>query len=345
MQRSDAATVISFADLLPGDIFAFSFHGVPHTGIYAPKEGCQGDIIHMYFDKERMGAIRSTLSKILLMNHDVYIFRHRQLDGAALAKQAEHWLEQGIEYSKPRLAESLMETTDAEAADEDNLLNYLLIAARRETIPVKTHQFPCPPTSRIADIGLTMLLPDFIYFRPQLYIGAMLAMYGANNPDRPKGLTCIAFVLSCLAAVALQDDIAPVNAMTGWKSRKDFTEAEIQQFDFARIREKLSPSIAKLNPHKPSPYEFYHILNTDETYWQKIGVMDKTITKTFDKQAYQQEQVALIEKIKENRAQFLRTFGEKIFNRDPDRPYRHFTLFNEPKAEEEAMLDNSFKPY
>src|SRR3990167_615480 len=196
MQKMENPKQTTIHDLLPGDIFVFNYYGVPHAGIYAPTPGGQGDIIHMYFDKDRTGAIKSTLSKLLLSGSEVYIFRNKKLDGEAIAAQAEFWLNQGIEYEKPRLAKSLYAYTDEEGSEDYNILKYLLIAARRETMPIKTHQFPCPPGSKIGDIGLLMLLPDFTYCRPLSYVGSRFAMVEDGNPERPRGMTCITFVLS-----------------------------------------------------------------------------------------------------------------------------------------------------
>lgn len=343
MQRIENPTQTTIHDCRPGDIFFFNFYGVPHTGIYAPTPGGQGDIIHMYFDKDRTGATKSTLSKILLSGKEVYIFRHKHLDGKAIAAQAEFWLNQGIEYDKPRLAASIYPYTDEDESDEYNILKYLLIAARRETMPIKVHQFPCPPASTITDIGLSMLFPDFTYARPLSYIGSKLAMYDADNPDRPKGMTCVTFVLSCLAAVALRDEIQPVSGKTGWASLKHadhhtgilnlLSEEESANFDVDRLRQKLTTTISKLDPHKPSPFEFFDGVRSDADHWEFVGAVDHTIVKEFDKQAYREEQLQLAANIKANRQKFIDAFGEDIFNRDPNRPRRHFTLFNEKTAE------------
>lgn len=343
MQRIENPKSTTIHDLRPGDIFVFNFYGVPHAGIYAPTPGGQGDIIHMYYDQERTGAIKSTLSKLLLTGNEVYIFRNKKLDGQAIADQAEFWLNQGIEYEKPRLAKSLYAYTDGKGLDEYNLLKYLLIAARRETMPIKTHLFPCPPSSKIGDIGLTMLLPAFTYCWPISYVGSKLAMYDDKNPDRPRGMTCITFVLSCLAAIALKDEIQPVSAKTGWVSLKHadnypgihdlLTDEEAKNFDVDRIKKKLTPVITNLDPHNPSPFEFYDSVRSDEENWEFVGAVDKTIVKKFDKQAYRQEQLDLAANIKANRQKFIDAFGEEIFNRHPERPRRHFTLFNEPKVE------------
>lgn len=354
MQRIESTKQTTIHDLLPGDIFVFNYYGVPHAGIYAPTPGGQGDIIHMYFDKDRTGAIKSTLSKLLLSGSEVYIFRHKKLDGAAIAAQAEFWLNQGIEYEKPRLAKSLYAYTDEKAAEDYNILKYLLIAARRETMPIKTHQFPCPAGSKIGDIGLVMLLPDFTYCRPLSYVGSRLAMVEDGNPERPRGMTCITFVLSCLAAIALKDEIQPVSAQTGWISLKHsdkhpglhdlLTEEEAINFDVARLRNKLTTALsnlAKLDPHNPSPDEFYNAIRTDEENWEFVGSVDNAIVKEFDKQVYHQEQQTLKVNIKANRQKFIDAFGEEIFNRHPERPHRHFTLFNEPASDQQEAQQNN----
>lgn len=351
MQRIESSLQTTIHDLRPGDIFIFNFYGVPHTGIYAPTPGGQGDIIHMYFDKERTGAIKSTLSKILMSGSEVYIFRSNKLDGNAIAAQAHFWLNQGIEYDKPRLAQSLYSYTDEETSEEYNIKKYLLIAARRETMPIKVHQFPCPPASMITDIGISMLLPDFTYCQPLSYVGSRFAMYGADDPDRPKGMTCVTFVLSCLAAVALKDEIQPVSADTGWISLKHSSnQNEIynlvskggsKNLDFDRLRDKLTPELAKIDPHKPSPFAFYDALRNDEDNWEFVGTVDNTIVKEFDKQVYRQEQLDLAANIKANRQKFIDAFGEEIFNRQPERPYRHFTLFNDKTSENPPVQDNA----
>ncbi|HTM63474.1 MAG TPA: hypothetical protein VL360_03110 [Gammaproteobacteria bacterium] len=351
MQRIESDKLTTIHDLRPGDIFFFNFAGVPHTGIYAPSPGKQGDIIHMYFDKTRAGAIKSTLSKILLSGKEIYIFRNKNLDGNAIAEQAECWLNQGVEYSKSRLAESIYPYSDEKKSEEYNILKYLLIAARRETMPIKVHQFPYHPDSNITNIGIVMLLPDYTYCRPLSYLGAKLAQYDTSDPDRPKGMTCVAFVLSCLAAIALKDEIKPVSAETGWASIKHsdkypgvqhvLTDDELINFDYDRLRHKLTPAIAKLDPHKPSPYEFYDAVRNDESNWEFIGTVDKTIVKKFDREAYRQEQAELEAAIKINRQKFLDTFGEEIFNRNPERQHRQFSIFNGTQQESVQASQNT----
>lgn len=351
MQKIENPASTTIHDLRRGDIFVFDFYGVPHAGIYAPTPGGQGDIIHMYFDNDRTGSIKSTLSKLLLSGSEVYIFRNKKLDGESIAAQAEFWLNQGIEYEKPRLAKSLYPYADTVYSEDYNILKYLLIAARRETMPIKTHQFPCPPSSKIADAGLTMLLPAFNYCWPIPYVGSKLAMYDSKNPDRPRGMTCITFVLACIAAVALKDEIQPVNAKTGWVSLKHgdkhpglqdlFTDESLKNLDVDRIKKKLTPLIFTLDPHNPSPHEFYDGLRNDADNWEFVGAVDKTIVKEFDKQAYRQEQQSLVANIKANRQKFIETFGEEIFNRHADRPARRFTIFNEPaRANQPAQQES-----
>jgi hypothetical protein len=339
MQRIDNPPETTIHDLQPGDIFIFNFYGVPHAGIYVPTPGGQGDIIHMFFDGDRTGATKSTISKLLKDGKDVYMFRHKKIDGEAVAAQADFWLNQGIEYSKSRLARSLYDYGDDESTEEMNILKYFLFAARRETAPVKSHIFPCEPTSKITDTGVGMLLPDYTYCRPLTFVGANLAMYGAKDRSRPKGLTCITFVLACLAAVALKDDVTPVNGKTGWVSLKHgtdelgiqdiFTNDQIANCNPVTVREKLSPEFTKMDPHKPSPFEFFEMLKNDTSRWRLLGRLNNAIVKPFNQQAYHAEKIQLAKNIKANRQKFVETFGEAIFNRDPNHPYRHFTVFNE----------------
>lgn len=354
---------INIHQLLPGDIIMFNVFGVPHSAIYSPQEGKQGDLIQMSYGASRSGCIKSTLSQQLkVKGRDVMVFRHKHLDGQAIANQAECWLRQGIVFDEVRLAHSIYDYGIPQTSTEYNILEYLKYAARRETMPIKVHEYPYNYTSFATYFGLGMLFPEFRYGSIPTYFFSKLATLGTGNIDRPKGMSCILFVLTCIAAVALRDEVQPVTPETGWVSLKNsrmpsqnsntlfntlrqvkseldakeidapglehiFSEEQIRQFDLDRITKKLSAGIASINPHQPSPHEFMQNLIDDQENWLSLGPVDPAIVKEFDREAFHQECEDIQQQIEENRGYFFDDFGAEIFNRDPDQPEREFVEY------------------
>lgn len=339
----------------------FDVFGIPHAGIYAPKPGMQGDLIQMSYGASRSGCIKSTLSQQLkVKDRNVLVFRSKKLDGQAIADQADFWLRQGIVFDEVRLANSIYDYGTPQTSTEYNILEYLKYAARRETMPIKVHEYPYNYTSYVTYFGLGMLFPDFQYGSLLTYLFSKFAKYGTDSIERPKGMSCIVFVLTCIAAVALRDEVRPVTAETGWASLKNsrmpeqnsnsffktlrqvktdlnakeidapgleniFTPEQINQFDLERIKKKLSAGIAAMNPHAPSPHDFLHNLANDDENWQLMGSVDNTIIKEFDREAFHRECEDIQLQIEENRELFLQDFGQEIFNRDAEKGEREFT--------------------
>ena len=362
MFSASARNKISIHDCCPGDMVFFDVFGVPHVSIYAPKPGCQGDLIQMSYGATRSGAIKSTLSQQLKTQKDVVVYRSKLLDGAAIADQAERWLRQGIVFDEVRLVNSIYDYETPKTSVEHNVLEYLKYAARRNTLPIKVHQYPYNYTSWVTSLGLGMLFPDHQYSRATTYLFSHLAKYGTDSPDRPKGMSCVIFALLCIAAVALKDEIAPVTAETGWASLKysslpadddsEFsatlhavkgvldnkgiegpglqdvmTDEQREQFNLERLIHKLGKSLAALNPHEPRPEDLIQALANDADHWESIGFVDNTILKKFDKVAFSEESDAIQKEIEVNREAFYQTFGADIFNRDPDIEERKFTVY------------------
>lgn len=355
-------------DLRPGDIIIFNVHGVHHAALYSPVEGEQGDLIQMTYDTERSGAVKSTLSKQLLIGKDVYAFRSKSkwINGEELAAQAEYWLRQGVVFDERRLARSMHDYSGLpEKSEEHNVFQYLKYAARRDTAPIKVHHYPYNYTSYMAGTALAMLFPDYTYCRPLTYFFAKAVDYTTSSYDRPKGMNCIMLVVLSIAAVALKEEIKSVNAETGWVSLRYstmpdyndldffktlgqvkeelgiddydapgletlFTDEQLEQFDIERIKEKLTSAVVKLNPQQPSPENFLQNLREDKENWESLGVLDKTVIKTFDKAAFGREVLAIKAQIEVNRKAFIAQFGPDIFNRNPDRPERHYSDYQAP---------------
>jgi hypothetical protein len=370
-------------DLKAGDIVIFYVHGVPHAAIYSPKYGEYGDLIQMNYDKQRSGAIKSTLSKQLLQGKDVYVFRSKSkwIDGEKIAAQAESWLRQGIVFDERRLARSLYDTTGEPAKSaEHNMLQYLKYTARAATMPIKVHQYPYYYSSYMTGAALGMLFPDFSYGWPHNYLAANAVEYGTSDPNRPKGMTCVTLALLCIASAALHDEVNPVTKDTGWVSLKYspepkqsnlpffqtlrkvreevhacdfdgpgldalFTEEQQANFNLERLREKLTPGIAALNPQQTPPEDFFSCLKSDTDNWQNLGILDKTVVKEFDKAAFDEERLDIGDDIPDNRMRFMGQFDLNIFNRNPDKPEKsyHVCRFRDRPSVRVELIDHEIE--
>lgn len=363
--------MISTRDLKPGDIIILNVAGAPHSAIYAPVPGKVGDLIQMGYGLKRSGAIKSTLThQVEKWNkgHAVRVIRSKHLDGAAIAAQAELWLRQGVVFDERRLVNSLHSLSYASSypSAEANVLEYLKFAARRETCPIKAQKYPYNYSSILSLIGNGINLPDVTFSHQVSKLGKKLVKKGTHKAGRPKGFTCVGFVLACLAAVVLKDEIAPVTDKTGWVSLKYSSDplhasphflqtvhkvkteigakyhhgpglhdvlspAQLESFNLERLKEKLTPLLVNQNPHHPSLKLFYADLASDPHHWEDLGFLDKsTLTKEFNPQAYRKEGQAIYKEIQINRKIFNQKFGPDIFKRSiarqKDAPIESFCL-------------------
>ena len=270
----------------------------------------------MGYGFKRSGAIKSTLTRQLQTMKKtltVHVVRSKSIDGAAIAAQAEFWLRQGVSFDERRLANSLLQFSHPDTfpshSTELNVLEYLKFAARRETLPTKSKIFPYNYSSILTLIGILLNLPDYHISNSLSSFGQKLIKIGVDKVDRPRGFTCAGFVLACIGAVALKDEIAAVTGETGWASRKDarraaagkrivielqckkfnaklvariitdqglhdmLTKEQLERFDVQRLAKKLTPLLANLNPHQPSVEMFFHAITTDPDNWEYFGCM------------------------------------------------------------------------
>lgn len=352
---------VSVHQLKPGDIIILQVSGSPHASIYSPMPGRVGDLIQMGYGCKRSGVIKSTLTRQvreLNRNNDIPVIRSRRLDGAAIAAQAEFWLRQGVVFDEIRLANSLYNYNFpgmlARPSPELNILTYLKFAARRETQPVKSNVYPFNYSSIFTLFGMAFITPAFVLCHLLALLGMMLIRFGTSRPAyRPKGLTCAGFVLACVAAVALRDEINPVSDRSGWVSLKysnlpaltdaspDYvrtvrqvqgeirasnrhqpglhdlmTEEQLRNFDLQRIAAKLTPLLVNQNPHQPSADEFMRHLTQDPDNWEFLGNLDKTnLKEEFDKQVYRDEIQEIAQHVRTNRNRFFGEFGPSLARR------------------------------
>lgn len=361
MLRNTELNSVTIHDLKPGDIIFHEVRGIPHASIFAPIDGEVSDLVHVSYATNKSGGIKSTLSRQLQTDPKTIVaFRSKRWDGEEIAKQAEFWIRQGIVFDERRLANSLYDEGEKAPSLETNIMRYLLCAARRETMPIKVHRYPYNYTDFPTSFSLAMLFPDFEVCRPLSYLFKRTVDYGTSSHNRPKGMSCIMFILFCLAAVALKDEINPVNKNTGWVSLKysplpadnesEFakilrdakeeignhnhgvagmeallSEEQMANFNIDRLVEKLTPTIAGFDLHKPSPLDFMHSLLSDKANWECLGTIDKTVLKEFDKDAYREEQLKIQQETVVNRQRFIEQFSDAIFNHDGEEQ-RKFSL-------------------
>jgi hypothetical protein len=233
---------------------------------------------------------------------------------------------------------------------EFNMLQYLKYAPRRETNPIKIHHYPYTHTSYMTGVGVGMLFPDYFQSSYAAPLFAKMAQYGRENADRPKGMTCVMFVLSCLAAVAFEREVRPVSDKTGWVSIKysslpadksselyavlSRVKAEIQapecegpglqdvmtgDFDMDNLVEKWGASLADINPQRAFPREFFQALMKDEVNWKRLGAVDKTERHEFDRERIHEDGCKIRMNTVKNLTDFVGKFGVGLFNRVPGR--------------------------
>lgn len=337
---------VQLADLHPGDILIWEICGAPHAAIYSPVAGKQGEIIHIYINSEsKCGIFKTPLGlplQRLTEDQQVVIIRStKPNEGEEIAKQAEFWLHQGINFDFARLGNTFYNNayTHEIPSVEDNIRQYLKYAARRETMPVKSRDFPYYEPSYLALLGLAMLSPKFDTCQPLSWLGMQIMNYAIDTPDRPKGLSCAGFILACIAAVKLKDVVKPVNEKTGWVSLKN-SEGEgpsledvlVDQsaYNIEKLTELLTPAFANTNPHLPNE-GFFDLLMDDTKNWQCMGTLDKTsLRKDYDKDVGRKESAEIKEAIRVNHAAFIRKFpgifsrANEISGQEEEAPQMYF---------------------
>ncbi|WP_028388015.1 hypothetical protein [Legionella fairfieldensis] len=325
--------MINITELQRGDIIIVMHNGTPyHAAIYASNPEYIGDVIHACSGFKRSGVTRGTLAHLYHLHHgmnkagnffhlsqkntlEIHIFRSKTLSGEAIANQAERWLLQGVTYDEKRLADTVENCNEHQKISREvqilNVFEYLKFAARRETAPIKTPFFPYPGASVSSVLGSFFVAPSLNLPTSVVNVGLKLMKKGANYDGRVKGFSCAGFVLACIGAVALQDEISPLTPQRRWvslkygKSPQDpdtsyakawqclkdslgelkyeqsqsgldtlLSEEQIQQFDIDRLINKLS-FLANLHPHHPSIRAFIEGIQSDDENWQNLGSLNE----------------------------------------------------------------------
>lgn len=322
------------SDLQRGDIILIRHNGKPyHVAIYAPNSDYIGDVIHMGSGFKRSGAIRGTLSSMYHLHSglnqagnffglysntlDVQVIRSKKLNGEAIAEQAERWMLQGVVYDEKRLMDTLEGNKEPHdislEAQTVNVFEYLKYAARRNIAPIKTPYFPYTSATFLSGFASFFLAPSMNLFRWLVNFALRVIRYATNTENqqetRIKGFNCAGFVLACVGAVALKDDIQELKPEQGWVSLKYgnspedknsayakalkimqdkkgiqdgsrpglhtlLTDEQIQNFDIEGLKDKLG-GLALLHPHKPGLCTFMDTVLNNAEFWTDLGVLDR----------------------------------------------------------------------
>jgi hypothetical protein len=353
-----------------GDIIIIEHHN-PNTGsinpyhsmIYAPNPNYVGDVIHMGCGFKRSGAIRSTLAQTVRLHNmlndtgnkfnyetpnqtKIHVYRIRSGIGEAIAQQAEFWMLQGVLYDEKRLVDTVENNArhydtsiDAQTV---NAFEYLKYAARRETAPIKTPLFPHSVSSISSGFGGFCMAPSLNLPNSVTEFGYKIIKSGTDYAERPKGFSCAGFILACVGATLLREEIQPIRAELGWVSLKygkgpqnghtpyahswnkvqerisiqEKTEIpglssllDEKTFDLKRILKKLS-FLAYLHPHHPSVKAFYEGINQAED-WKYIGNIDITsLAISFNKKNYENEKSLDLAQIRQNHQSFGKSYPQ-----------------------------------
>lgn len=282
---------------------------------------------------KRSGSLRGTLSSMYGLHSglnragncfglysntlDVQVIRSKKLSGEEIASQAETWMLQGVVYDERRLADTLEDNERADDTSSEaqtvNVFEYLKYAARRHIAPIKTPYFPYTSSSFLSGFASFFLAPSLNLFRWLVNFALKLIRYETNHEEqdetRVKGFNCAGFVLACVGAVALKDEIQELKPEQGWVSLKYgdspadknsayakalqvmqakkgiqdgprpgmhhlLTDDQIRDFDIDRLKDKLS-GLALLHPHKPNLCTFMSTILHNEEHWTNLGVLDK----------------------------------------------------------------------
>lgn len=277
--------MLSIDDLQPGDILIHTVEGrAYHAMLYSPIESEVSNIIHMGYGSQRSGLIKSTLNRIMMntpRGHAIQVIRSNTLDGKQLAAQAEHWLRQGVAYDELRFVKMIEREyyQSPETSVTTNVRHYLKYAARRETMPMKpAEEYPYLHSGMFV-VFLCGIIHPVSKFPLLLPFYLMLLRLLTNVENRPRGFTCIGLILAVVGAVALRDEVEPINEQSGWNSIKHAATP----FDSSLIPmiEKLSPSIAEINPQFGSVQQFFDATMVDRDHWNHLGVLTKDVPLTF----------------------------------------------------------------
>lgn len=320
---------IKINDLEPGDIIVVMHkrgeERIPyHAAIFAPQEDKTADVIHMGSGFKRTGIVRSTLAHLCAIHRglntagnilswdnnelEIQVFRSNVLDGQSLAEQAETWYQQGASFDEKRLLETLEnnqqyedESTEAQTV---NMLHYLKGAARRNVPLIKSPQLPYPSSGFASGFASFFLAPSLNFPEWLINLAYALIRWGTDTEDRPQGVTCAGFVLHCIGAVALKDEISTSDsewvslkhgtrpssaskfsealdiyfAKTGAIGKGDLpgldsllTTEQLNKFEPSRLLEKLD-FLAKLHPNHPSIKLFLEGIE-QSSQWTNVGFL------------------------------------------------------------------------
>jgi hypothetical protein len=348
--------MINMSELKPGDILICKNGDRPfHALIFSPKSGEMGDVIHVGYGAYRSGVIKSNAEGLLSKlpaSREIQVLRPLSIPGEAIADQAEFWLRQGIPFDEMRGADTV-ERDCAQAplaSPQHNVLQYLKLASRRETIPVKPAlDYPYNNSGFVAMLCTAILNPS----RPYNDITSQLLKWGRSQakPGRPKGFTCIGFVLAILGCCALSTELLPVSSETGWVSLKNgdipaeaspfrdllvstrqelrmpatssrpglhtlFTPEQLATFNLETLIEKLTPAIASLSPKDTTLREFLDATQLDPTHWANLGLLNRASLRTaFIKEDYRSEIKRVEHEIEQNRVRYAQDFHAPIHTR------------------------------
>jgi hypothetical protein len=347
--------MLNIDNLKPGDIIIQTLRGNPfHVMFYSPIEGKAADSIHMGYGASRSGVIKSMLTHEYQRTRtwgswlEFHVFRPKTLDGQAIAHQAEFWLRQGVNFDERRLGKSRKHEADglAQPSGDLTIFQYLKFAARRNTFPAKSSHYPYTDSGMAAKIGMQLVHPAFSFPKSIVSLGNKMIQVKTKQVDYPKGFTCFGFILACIGAVALKDEIKEVDAAQGWVSLKHskiieaaattpfhhallsvkdelgavsgdrpgldtlLNKEQLENFDLHQLAEKLTPAIVNCHPHLTSMTAFIKELRKDPQHWEEVGMLNKAEKQSIDKQKYQTELQEMTEDTKLNRMIFANRFGK-----------------------------------
>ncbi|MFJ1269904.1 hypothetical protein ACD661_15190 [Legionella lytica] len=278
---------MNFNDLLPGDLILFKLNGeLFHVAIFAPEADRVSNLIDATSNK---GVARGTLEGIykilqkctqtgnlfgLFSNvMDVQVVRSKKLNGQKIVDQAEFWRLQGVTYDVGSLA-NIMEATWApsEVASneevENNIRKYWNYAQRAHKSMIEN-----PVTPSFLSVFCSFFLTP-IWNLPRGFVGFFVEFihYLTKTPSQKtaaSGVNCAGFVLTTLAAVALNDQ---------------------SLLNVEECQKKLG-RIAEINPQHYSLIKVMDHVFSDAESFEDKGMLDVNVLslKPFDKTLFHAE--------------------------------------------------------
>lgn len=280
---------MNFKELLPGDLILFKLNNeLFHVAIFSPEADRTSDIIDATSNK---GVARGTLEGLYNVLHGctrtgnlfglfsnnltIDVVRSKTLDGQKIADQAEFWRLHRVSYDVNSLA-NIVETTwhpSFTISDEDeekNIRKYWKYATRRHSAMI---DHPIEP-------GIFSVICSFflapIWNLPRCFVNffVQLIQYINQKTEQDtseKGVNCAGFVLSVVAAVALDDKSLP---------------------DVLECRRKLG-GITRINPDRYSLDAVMNNVFSDTQRFENKGTLDLGIlsNKPFNKKILHDERL------------------------------------------------------